>query len=105
MFRPGIEDGPPHNHSTQLVNKYSEHLHMSARPVENALDITLFSAILACKIFGTLINDFDVVSVRYYADNSRCQLQSRVVNQRLVLEGVLKVNQPRVHSFGPNQLI
>ena len=28
---------------------------------------------------------------KYYADTARCQLQSREVNERLVLEGVLKV--------------
>jgi hypothetical protein len=46
MSRPGIEPGSPHSHSTQLVNRYSEHLHISARPVENACDITLSCAVL-----------------------------------------------------------
>ncbi len=50
MSRPGIERGPPASQAItlaknylfeQLVNHYSEHLHMSARPVENARDKSL----------------------------------------------------------------
>ena len=37
---------------------------------------------------------------RFYADNSRCQLQSRQVNQRLVLEGVLKVQLNYLALYG-----
>ncbi len=85
----------------KLVSSLWEHPHISARPVENPRDITLFTVVL--KYLDP--DYFDVVSLRYYADNSRCQLQSRVVNQRLVLEGVLKVIQPRVHSFAPNKMI
>ncbi len=48
MSRPGIELGPPRweastlekSHSNSLLYTYSEHQHMSARPVENARDST-----------------------------------------------------------------
>jgi hypothetical protein len=48
MSRPGIEPRPPGWEARtlkkepfeQLVNSYSEHLHMSARPVENTTGVT-----------------------------------------------------------------
>jgi hypothetical protein len=54
MTRPGIEPGPPRweantlekSSSKQLGNSDSEHLHMSARPVENACDKLILSIFL-----------------------------------------------------------
>ncbi len=49
MSRPGIKAGPPwwkvrKELSKQLVNSYSENLHMNAQPLENALDMAPPSA-------------------------------------------------------------
>jgi hypothetical protein len=54
MSWPGIEPGPfmvgGENSRIepleQLLNSYSEHLHMRARPVENAHDSTLYFSVL-----------------------------------------------------------